>query len=135
MNIESKEELLSLISNLVFTKSAKSMFHSCTALIDTMFKELSDHRSTLKIRCLSSQFFVNLLHKNTRAIPLLDKSAILDDLVILKEETETRIDLISLGETQEYFSECERQLELNLQATLANNLRIILSIVNLKIAA
>lgn len=138
--ISQEQDLSSMLANIASSKSQKIFFKEKPQILNIFLTQLTSTTTNLKLKAIISQFFTNLFHKNTSPLPKLNKIVIFEELKILQDEIETDIDKLTLGDKRDalevlqgYKGTEDKEEKTRLLRVLSNNLRILISILTLKI--
>lgn len=138
---DAEKDVSSMLANIAASRSQKVFFKERPQILNIFLSQLTSPSSSLKLKAITSQFFTNLFFKNTSPLPKLNKTVIFEELKILKDEVETDIDKLTFGDVDDtknmalevYDTIEDKEEKLKLLKILSNNLRIVISILTLKI--
>jgi len=91
------EKIWILIGNLAYNKSTKHFFLTYEKIFTMALALLNLDEKTLKLKWISTQYFVNILHKCNSAIGLVKKEQIVDSFFYLKSEMERELDKLTFA--------------------------------------
>ncbi len=91
------EKIWLLISNLAYTKSTKNFFLKYEKIFSAALHLLNLDEKSLRLKWISTQFFVNILHKCNAAIAVVKKEHIQDQFFYLKSEMERELDKLTFA--------------------------------------
>jgi len=89
------EKIWLLISNLAYDKSTKNFFLKYEKIFSAALAILNLDEKSLRLKWISTQFFVNILHKCNAAIAVVKKEHIQDQFFYLKSEMERELDKLT----------------------------------------
>ena len=122
------EDLLLLLANLAYSKVHKVRFDENKELLTENLRLLGDESQSIKARAICSQFFLNVTHKCTKTISVLNKKAVLEELRLMIDESERAVDKLTFDETISCNPE-EKSSRVHLLRTLVSNLRRLASMI------
>jgi len=91
------EKIWLLISNLAYNKSTKNFFLKYEKIFSVALQILNLDEKSLRLKWISTQFFVNILHKCNAAIAVVKKEHIQDQFFYLKSEMERELDKLTFA--------------------------------------
>ena len=89
------EKIWLLISNLAYHKSTKNFFLKYEKIFSAALAILNLDEKSLRLKWISTQFFVNILHKCNAAIAVVKREHIQDQFFYLKSEMERELDKLT----------------------------------------
>lgn len=116
------------MANLAYSKIHKVRFDENKELLTENLRLLGDESQSVKARAICSQFFLNVTHKCTKTIAVLNKSAVLHELRLMIDDSEREVDKLTFDETISANAE-EKSSKVHMLRTLVNNLRRLASMI------
>lgn len=99
-----RKNILNLLVNLAYCKQNKQTFLSKDMVLKFMINNiLWNYKSTYHEKSLASQFLVNLLHKFNAAIANISKDQFIEELKIVLDECERKIDIHNRALQQDFY--------------------------------
>ena len=89
------EKIWILIGNLAYGGTTKHFFLKYEKIFAMALSVLSQDDRSLNLKWISTQFFVNILHKCNAAVGLVKKEHIVDQFFYLKKEMERELDKLT----------------------------------------